>query len=265
MPEYLAPGVYIEEVATGVKPISGVSTSTAALESIAADFRRTMATHAPEWTNYNESDPGVTLIEIFAFLSENLLYRASEIPERGSVAARRAAAALAALGHAERECGGLRRPTYFSGQLLDAETFTAEQDYHREKLRRHNRGLHGYGVVSGLAVREPVTGAGASVVVEPGCAIDLLGEQVCVPCAVTMTPRVTGDSVFVTLRFWERVCRSAPAEGELSARPASVEEACLLGFSPAVVDPAIPLARLLRANGIWRVDPIFAAPRVGIS
>lgn len=38
--------------------------------------------HTPEWTNFNKSDPGVTLIEIFAFLTENLLYRSNQIPER---------------------------------------------------------------------------------------------------------------------------------------------------------------------------------------
>ena len=26
--------------------------------------------HTPEWTNFNRSDPGVTLIEVFAFLTE---------------------------------------------------------------------------------------------------------------------------------------------------------------------------------------------------
>ncbi len=36
----------------------------------------------PEWTNFNESDPGVTLVELFAFLTENLLYRSNQIPER---------------------------------------------------------------------------------------------------------------------------------------------------------------------------------------
>jgi phage tail sheath protein FI len=29
MPEYLAPGVYVEEIASGARPIEGVSTSTA--------------------------------------------------------------------------------------------------------------------------------------------------------------------------------------------------------------------------------------------
>jgi hypothetical protein len=38
--------------------------------------------HTPEWNNFNKSDPGVTLIEIFAFLTENLLYRSNQIPER---------------------------------------------------------------------------------------------------------------------------------------------------------------------------------------
>lgn len=38
--------------------------------------------YTPEWTNFNKSDPGVTLIEVFAFMAESLLYRANFIPER---------------------------------------------------------------------------------------------------------------------------------------------------------------------------------------
>ncbi|MBF8294351.1 MAG: hypothetical protein HW389_896 [Bacteroidetes bacterium] len=38
--------------------------------------------HNPEWTNFNKSDPGVTLLELFAFLTESLLYRCNQIPER---------------------------------------------------------------------------------------------------------------------------------------------------------------------------------------
>ena len=38
--------------------------------------------HTPEWTNFNASDPGVTLVQLFAFLTESLLYRANQIPER---------------------------------------------------------------------------------------------------------------------------------------------------------------------------------------
>ena len=41
--------------------------------------------HSPEWTNFNQSDPGVTLVQLFAFLTESLLYRANLIPERNLV------------------------------------------------------------------------------------------------------------------------------------------------------------------------------------
>jgi hypothetical protein len=35
----------------------------------------------PEWTDHNPTDPGVTLLELFAFLGENLLFRFNQIPE----------------------------------------------------------------------------------------------------------------------------------------------------------------------------------------
>lgn len=38
--------------------------------------------HTPEWTNFNASDPGITLIHLFAHLTENMLYRVNQIPER---------------------------------------------------------------------------------------------------------------------------------------------------------------------------------------
>lgn len=38
--------------------------------------------HTPEWTNLSPSDPGVTLLQLFAFLSESIIYRANRIPAR---------------------------------------------------------------------------------------------------------------------------------------------------------------------------------------
>lgn len=38
-------------------------------------------TDAPEWTNYNPSDPGITLIELFAYLTEMLLYRLNRVTD----------------------------------------------------------------------------------------------------------------------------------------------------------------------------------------
>ena len=31
-------------------------------------------TYAPEWTNHNPADPGITLLELFAYLTEMLIY-----------------------------------------------------------------------------------------------------------------------------------------------------------------------------------------------
>lgn len=38
--------------------------------------------HAPEWTNHNLSDPGVAIIELFAWMTEQVLYRLNQVPER---------------------------------------------------------------------------------------------------------------------------------------------------------------------------------------
>jgi predicted phage baseplate assembly protein len=46
-----------------------------------AEMRARIPSHTPEWTNLNDADPGVTLLQLFAFLADNLLYRSNRIPE----------------------------------------------------------------------------------------------------------------------------------------------------------------------------------------
>jgi predicted phage baseplate assembly protein len=38
--------------------------------------------YCPEWTNHNVSDPGVTLIELFAYMVDQLLYQVNRVPEK---------------------------------------------------------------------------------------------------------------------------------------------------------------------------------------
>src|SRR2546421_1439648 len=47
---------------------------------------RRIPAYTPEWTDHNASDPGITLIELFAFLGENLLFRFNQIPESTQLA-----------------------------------------------------------------------------------------------------------------------------------------------------------------------------------
>lgn len=89
-----------------------------------------------------------------------------------------------------KECGdlaGLERVAFFPGQMLTAVDLTAEQDHVREKLRRHNRFLHGWGVVCGLAVAaDPTDEQPWRVRILPGYALDQAGDEIFVGEAVTM-------------------------------------------------------------------------------
>ena len=42
--------------------------------------------YCPEWTNYNPSDPGVTLIELFAWLTDQMMMRFNKVPRRNYIA-----------------------------------------------------------------------------------------------------------------------------------------------------------------------------------
>jgi hypothetical protein len=47
--------------------------------SLVEEARALIPNYAPEWTNHNASDPGITLVELFAYLSELLIYRLNRI------------------------------------------------------------------------------------------------------------------------------------------------------------------------------------------
>lgn len=42
--------------------------------------------YCPEWTNHNPGDPGITLIELFAWLTDQMLLRFNQVPRRNYVA-----------------------------------------------------------------------------------------------------------------------------------------------------------------------------------
>ncbi|HYP27453.1 MAG TPA: hypothetical protein VE262_12110 [Blastocatellia bacterium] len=93
----------------------------------------------------------------------------------------------------------LTRLRYFHGQMLVANDLQTEQDYFHEKLKLHNRCLHGYGTVCGLKVVAvanepdcpPSAGqyseqASACVRIECGMAIDCEGNELVVRQARTV-------------------------------------------------------------------------------
>ena len=48
---------------------------------------RRIPVYSPEWTDFNESDPGVTLVELFTFLADSLLWQIDKRQRRSAVAA----------------------------------------------------------------------------------------------------------------------------------------------------------------------------------
>ncbi|MGB8908514.1 MAG: putative baseplate assembly protein [Candidatus Cybelea sp.] len=55
-------------------------------DDLVQDMLANIPAHTPEWTNPQPGDPGRTLIELFAWLADTILYRANLIPERQRIA-----------------------------------------------------------------------------------------------------------------------------------------------------------------------------------
>src|SRR2546422_3823370 len=54
-------------------------------QDLVDDAKRLVQQKCPEWTDHNVSDPGVTLIETFAWMTDQVLYRLNRVPERNYV------------------------------------------------------------------------------------------------------------------------------------------------------------------------------------
>jgi predicted phage baseplate assembly protein len=48
-------------------------------------LRRQIPVYAPEWTDHNESDPGIALLQLFGYLSEQIGYRLNRLPDKAYV------------------------------------------------------------------------------------------------------------------------------------------------------------------------------------
>lgn len=232
---------------------------------LARVLREWAATHAPDWTDANDADPGITLLALFAFFTESLEARGDALPERGRLsAARLARSALALAGmNAPARGSALARNRYFSGRLLGAEDFQLEQDYVRERMRRHNRALHGTGIVSGLQVSvQPDGRSGEQVVVQPGVAIDPDGEEIDIPCAASAGLPEAGSQLSVMLTHAERLTHPVAASDDEPVQLTRIDETFALQVEATAGRKGIALARLIRTTDGWTVDEGFVVARV---
>ena len=55
-------------------------------QELVSEARMRVGQACPEWTEHNVSDPGITLIELFAWMTEMVIYRLNRIPDKVHVA-----------------------------------------------------------------------------------------------------------------------------------------------------------------------------------
>ena len=172
------------------------------------------------------------------------------------------------------ESQSLKRPRFFAGKLLTAADLDLEQQYFLERFKRHNRSLHGFGIVSGLKV---IVGAG-QIVVEPGLALDCEGNELVVSAAQSIpSSAITVDcrTAYVNLRFAEENVDLVPAGANETS---TIAESFAIDFAPencnrghrhvrarwlACGKPhALTIAKLKHNSQGWRVERGYRPPAI---
>ncbi len=169
----------------------------------------------------------------------------------------------------------LKRVHFYTGKILTAADFEAEQEYYREIRRRHNRYFHGCGVVIGMEVAMENN----MVRVAPGFALDCSGEEIEIQEAVLFPPPEDARAAFLRIAYAEEKTDPEPAAGENAGN--DVHYSRILGsfeLSYELDDPyaghtgdqslwhpcgsphPIPIGKLVLRWGNWEVDPWFVPP-----
>lgn len=164
----------------------------------------------------------------------------------------------------------LKRNRFFSGKLLTAEDLELEQEYFREKLKRHNRYLHGFGVVFGLEVSK----SGRDVAISPGLAIDCQGNEIVIPKPLEQAlPSPDLDStLFLSISYIEKQTDPVPAVVPSCSEMENsrIEESAAAVFVKGNANKGhrrfkgrwracgkshgLTIARLRFSSGQWRID-----------
>ncbi len=66
-------------------PLNAPNLDDRSFEEIKEMVRARIPRYTQEWTDFNESDPGITLIELFSWLTEMMLYQMNQVPDRNYV------------------------------------------------------------------------------------------------------------------------------------------------------------------------------------
>ncbi|MDX5297806.1 MAG: putative baseplate assembly protein, partial [Gammaproteobacteria bacterium] len=62
-------------------PLPTPPLDTRTFKDLVAEARARIPRYTPEWTNFNDADPGVALVKLQAWLTETLLYQVNQLPD----------------------------------------------------------------------------------------------------------------------------------------------------------------------------------------
>jgi hypothetical protein len=173
------------------------------------------------------------------------------------------------------ELDSLERPRFFTGKLLTTEDLALEQQYFREKLRRHNRSLHGFGIVSGLKV----TTDSGKIAVDAGMALDCQGNEVVIGTTQLLSPPASNDNwrhAYVNIRYTEESTDPVATQGVVQASMIKESFEIVVGqenynrghrhlrgrWFACGAPHALTIAKLKHSSQGWRVDRRYRPPTV---
>ncbi len=146
----------------------------------------------------------------------------------------------------------IKRLKYFAHQFLREQDFEAEQAYHIAMRRLHNRSVHGWGVVEGLAVRKKNE---KEITIEPGIAIDEQGREIILTTQVTrdLSTFERNSHTYITIAYdesWDEGDRYSSGGIEGYTRTTETPLISEKRHEPAKDGGAITLARVhINENG----------------
>ncbi len=62
-------------------PLTAPELDTRRFDDLVREARERIPRYTPEWTNFNDSDPGMTLVKLHAWMTETILYELNRVPE----------------------------------------------------------------------------------------------------------------------------------------------------------------------------------------
>ena len=62
-------------------PLTAPVLDTRRFDDLVREARERIPRYTPDWTNFNDSDPGMTLVQLHAWMTETILYELNRVPD----------------------------------------------------------------------------------------------------------------------------------------------------------------------------------------